>query len=108
MLVAVDYDKTFTAHRGLFLDFMVKCQDIGWDVCIVTYRNPELDYEEDFALLESWHNIKTYFTDGKAKKKFMEDQGIHVDIWIDDRPEAILEDLPLNEDALAEWRAARS
>jgi hypothetical protein len=108
MRIAVDYDRTFTTHKGFWLDFMIRAQDLGWDVCIVTHRHHEIDWNEDFDLLEAHHSIPTYFTDGKAKKKFLLDLGVEVNIWIDDKPEGIVADSTWAVDSpeLAAWRAA--
>jgi hypothetical protein len=108
MRIAVDYDKTFTTHKGFWLRFMVQCQDMGWDVIIVTHRHAELDWDEDFEQLWEYHQIQTYFTDGKAKKPFLKDLGVEVNIWVDDKPEGIVADSPWAVDSLelAAWRAA--
>lgn len=108
MRIAVDYDKTFTAHKSFFLDLMIKAKDLGWDACIVTVRSPELDWTEDFDQLEAWQDIKTYCTDGEPKREFMDNLGLHVDIWIDDKPETIINGSGWEKDSpeLAAWRAA--
>lgn len=107
MKIAVDYDKTFTTNKGFWLEFMIRAQELGWEVFIATQRHPELDWNEDFDQLEAWHDIKTYFTDGKAKKQALEELGIYVDIWVDDMPEKILHDSTWGPDSpeLAAWRA---
>lgn len=87
--VAIDYDDTYTINPEMW-NWIIGVFTLNkFDVVIVTYR--ESTQHEDMEL--QIPNVKDYvFTGGKAKKKYCEDCGITVDIWIDDYPEAICYD----------------
>jgi hypothetical protein len=92
IVIALDYDETYTAAPKLWDAFILLAaynKDIK--VLLCTYRHPVHDYHKDFDHLKKL-GIECYFSDGLAKKPFMEKQGINVNIWIDDRPTAILQD----------------
>lgn len=105
MIVALDFDETYNKAPGLF-DIIVKnFQGDGHIVILATYRHPVEDYDPLFERLKN-NKVLVICTDGKGKKKFLEDMGIKVDIWIDDNPRSILEDSAWKPDSpeLHKWR----
>lgn len=102
--IALDFDGTFTADPLFWYDFIVDAQAAGHLVRVVTYRNAQHDRHAAMDFLENDLNVHTVFTDGTAKKKYCSDHNIHIDIWIDDRPETITQSMGLNPVELAKWR----
>ncbi len=102
MNIALDWDLTFTADEPFWRKFIAMARESGHKVWIVTCR---LDTEEnwqdlmghDYPIspvtvsdrtgLKSWQHK---FTSHSPKRWFMEQQGIQIDIWIDDQPETII------------------
>lgn len=86
--IAFDFDETISDNPELFLRVMKTFELSGWFVVVVTYRTPSTSPEDLDFLVEKGY--KCFFTSQKAKKKYMEDRGIPVDIWVDDEPETII------------------
>ncbi len=86
MLIALDYDRTFTADPMLFVEFGRLARERGHQVVCVTMRH-ESEPIADFP-----HEV--VYTGRKAKKPHMAALGRSVSVWIDDSPEWILEDSP--------------
>jgi hypothetical protein len=105
MIIALDYDETYTADKDLWDEFISQSVHRGHEVVLATYRHPVHDYNTDFDHLKNMA-IKCYFTDGKAKKQFLEDLGVTVNVWIDDRPKTVYEDSAWGVDSpeLHAWR----
>lgn len=88
MIIALDYDDTYTADKDLWDDFVSRAKERGHSVSFVTFRYDgggeyagvlygNEDIIEDAKLL----GINIVFTNGKQK------QHVHfADIWIDDNP----------------------
>ena len=81
MLIALDYDKTYTADPALWDDFIQSAQDRGHSVKIVTMRTP------DEAITDA--PVEVVYTSRKAKATVFK-----ADIWIDDSPSWIFQDSP--------------
>ena len=79
MLIALDYDKTYTADPVLWEEFIRAAQKRGHDVVIATMRMPSEPIEGV--------NLPIVYTSRKAKSELLS-----ADIWIDDRPQYIFED----------------
>lgn len=79
MLIALDYDKTYTADPALWNDFVQSAQDRGHTVKIVTMRRP------DEAIIGS--PVEVVYTSRKAKAAV-----VSADIWIDDSPHWVYQD----------------
>ena len=79
MIIALDYDKTYTVDPELWISFIETAQSRGHDVKIVTMRYPE----------ETIDNVPcdVVYTSRQAKRKCFS-----ADIWIDDSPHWIFED----------------
>lgn len=99
-IISLDWDDTFTKSPRLWEAFLhtVAHEGVGAQIIIVTMRR-----EDEGSIIEEWveavnkhidleYPLEVFFTGRKAKKQFMEELGIRVDIWIDDRPEWVLED----------------
>jgi hypothetical protein len=79
MLIALDYDKTYSADPALWDDFVQSAQDRGHTVKIVTMRRP------DEAILGV--PVEVVYTSRKAKAAV-----VSADIWIDDSPQWVYQD----------------
>ncbi len=84
MVIALDYDKTYTADPILWGKFLDICEARSHTVICLTMRYPH-EAIPDFG-------IKIYYTERKAKKVYADESGILVDIWIDDKPAWLFED----------------
>ena len=79
MLIALDYDKTYTVDSVLWDDFVQIAQNRGHDVKIVTMRRP------DEAIIDA--PVEVVYTSRKAKAAV-----VNADIWIDDSPHWVYQD----------------
>lgn len=106
MLFALDYDGTYDADPGFWDDFIDKALLDGHNIILATYRDDRYDKTELLVQLEK--HIDVYYTRGVAKKWWLEQfapvENSRPDVWIDDRPEAILSNSGLNREGLAVWR----
>lgn len=85
MDIALDYDDTYTLKPEFWDAFIAHARADGNRVYIVTMRY-EHEKPED---LEG--KVDAIFCTGRiAKRLFMYSKGIHIHVWIDDRPEFIL------------------
>jgi len=107
MKIALDYDNTYTLDPGFWSDFVLAAILHGHEVRIVTIRDERHDRTAPLARLEK--EIPVIYTRGVAKKWFLTHfgEGFTPDIWIDDKPETILENSTFSPDGLAQWRAER-
>lgn len=105
MNIALDWDDTYTKAPGLWLRFIYLAEDFGHDVRIVTHRHSELDeIGSPFPA-----NIPIYYTNGVAKKWWLEaNTDWTPDVYIDDKPEGILNNSDKSKEWLAEWRSTRA
>lgn len=88
MLIALDYDKTYTRDPILWTDFILLAKVAGHVVICLTMRR----YPEEKIPKEHMETIDIIYTDRKAKKKYAEEHNLFVDIWIDDNPAWLFED----------------
>lgn len=92
MIIAIDYDDTYTKDPDLWLAFIEKAQARGHKVILVTMRDnaeagPSWGPIDERLLFVVDH---VYYTDLVAKKRHLANLGITVDIWIDDMPEWVV------------------
>lgn len=87
--VAFDFDQTISDHPTFFLSIMESFEKAGFHVIVVTYRLSHVFPEDLDFLVEKGYAV--YFTGHKAKRKFMSEKGIQVDIWVDDEPQSIVQ-----------------
>lgn len=88
MIIALDYDGTYTRDPSMFNSFIAKAHNHGHTVYCVTARA-----EKDLGPLENsvlGRMVEIIHTDGQKKKQACTELGINIDIWIDDQPEALV------------------
>lgn len=88
MIICLDYDGTYT-HIKHMLDAIIEMSTDNFKVVLCTMRH-EYEKTEQLKMLENM--IPVYYSGRKAKKPFLESLGLHVQVWIDDRPDFILND----------------
>lgn len=91
MILAIDYDGTYTRSPGLFRKFVLEGQKLGYTfVCITSRGGPAnhdaIDPQREPALPEG---VAVHYTQGKPKRAYAQAAGIMVAIWVDDMPESI-------------------
>lgn len=102
--IALDYDDTYSADPEFWENFLQLAENCGHNVFIVTYRDERYDFDRTLSLLKN-NGTKVYFTRGVAKQWWMEQFSDEtVNIWIDDKPEAILFNSSFHRKDLLEWR----
>lgn len=84
MIIALDYDKTYTADPELWNEFVKSAVNKGHKVICLTMRYPA-------EKIENWY-VPIYYTERKAKLIWAKQNNIRVDIWIDDRPAWLFDD----------------
>ena len=94
MIIALDFDETFTEDPTLWTAFVVKAKARLHTVTFVTYRpdygnNLDIEYEAECL------GIDTVYTAGRQKQHCFE-----ADVWIDDSPETIVSYTNLNDYAI--------
>jgi hypothetical protein len=90
MIIALDYDDTYSAAPELWDEFIDACERRGHDVICVSCRRDTDENREECKIAKLVHHAH-YFTALSPKRWFMEQRGIKVDVWIDDLPECVKE-----------------
>ena len=90
MVISLDFDDTFTRDPALWAVFVAAARAKGHTVYCVTMRYEHEGKDVVKALADKVDGI--FFTGRKAKAKFMFEQGINVNVWIDDMPFFVLVD----------------
>lgn len=83
MIIALDYDGTFTALPAEIVAFVQLLKDQGHRVICCTMRTPE-EAEDMHPALTCM--VEVFATSRRAKMDFLKEQGIQPHIWIDDNP----------------------
>lgn len=83
MLIALDYDGTYTADPALWDSFVASAVARGHRVICVTMRH------ETEAIIMPCEII---YTGRRAKMVSIDDLGLQIDIWIDDSPHWLFTD----------------
>lgn len=86
--IAFDFDETITLDEMTFINAMNLFQQCGWRVLVVTFRHPNCDPHE-LAWFKN-NGFEVFFTSQTAKREFMKEQGIEIDVWVDDTPESVI------------------
>lgn len=88
MLIALDFDDTFTRDPELWTSFVRFAQKRGHTVICVTMRHEA----EGAAVVSALGGLvsRIVFTGRLAKREFCAKQGITPSVWIDDEPMFIL------------------
>ena len=90
MLIALDYDDTYTRDK-VFWDHLISLAiKRGHSVICVTAREERYRAEVDADLGQLVEAILC--TGGRAKQSFAMDAGFNVSVWIDDQPGWIVND----------------
>lgn len=79
MLIALDYDKTYTVDPALWDGFIESAQQRGHAVKIVTMRRP------DEPIMGA--PVEVVYTSRKAKSAV-----VSADVWVDDSPHYVYQD----------------
>jgi hypothetical protein len=87
MIIAIDYDNCYTKDSVLCDKIIDAIGRTGHRAICVTSRHNSEPIKSTTMVLD------TYYTDRKAKKSYMDSLGITVDIWIDDNPAGIYQDV---------------
>lgn len=90
MLIALDYDETYTKDPDFWLAFIELSQKHGHQIVVATMRT----LDEKAEMCDRLHAAVPWIvpTHRMAKKRFLATFDIHPDIWIDDNPAFILTD----------------
>ncbi len=88
---AIDFDNTFTRDPELFKMFIRICEQRGHKCYIVTMRAGRGDAKAqvEAALAEAGVDVPIVYCHHTFKRKIISQQGLNIDIWIDDLPEGI-------------------
>jgi hypothetical protein len=88
MNISLDFDDTYTKDPVLWNAFIQLAKDRGHNIRIVTFRKKTMTDPMLDALAKK---IPVIYTEYTQKRKFTNDMGWKVDVWIDDSPEFIIE-----------------
>jgi hypothetical protein len=91
MNIGLDYDDTYTRNPVMWNRVIWMMRMFGNKVYIVTWRSESESVEIYDKLGDKVDGV--YPTNRQAKEKFMYAQGIRIDVWIDDNPRAIIQDM---------------
>lgn len=85
-----DFDNTITRDVEGTLHLMNYLKSRGHTVIVCTARLSSV-FPEDLDFLKE-EGFKVYFSEHRSKDQYLREQGIMVDVWIDDCPDAVLND----------------
>lgn len=93
MNISIDFDDTYTRDMQMWNKFIHSAQSNGHTIYCVTARSAEYEDEvlgvlNSIGLLIGAKNC--IFTGRQAKRPFCYASSIHIHVWIDDTPEAIV------------------
>lgn len=91
MNISLDFDDTYSRDPLLWDNFVASARRHGHHVYVVTMRYKEEGDEVVKALAENVDMI--IFTGRLAKKPYLANMMIHIDVWIDDNPWAVYNDM---------------
>jgi hypothetical protein len=100
MKIMVDYDGTYTADVTMWREVILEMIDFFHEIYIVTSRDPA-DLVQDHVWFEE-QGIPVIYCNYHAKRQVCEQQGIAIDIWIDNQPYFIDHGYP--EEEAKKWR----
>lgn len=86
MIIALDWDGTYTEDRELWNAFIHLAESRGHTIIIDTLRH-EHEVCDDPP-------VKVYYTGHQGKAEYLAKKGIKPNIWIDDNPVRILKGKP--------------
>jgi hypothetical protein len=85
MIIALDFDGTYTEDPKLWDNFIYEVKLLGHTVLCVTMRYKETESQDVLAALNGKVD-RIVFTERIAKAEKLKSLGIKPDIWIDDNP----------------------
>jgi len=88
MLIAIDYDETYTRDPGTWNSVILLLKRLGHRVVCVTSRSNTHDNRTALGNILPL-DIHVIFCNYNAKAEMTRKAGYHVDIWIDDNPYTI-------------------
>lgn len=91
MVISLDYDGTADQDPQAWLQFIRDFKAKGHTVHMVTmrYASEETPF---LAKVQRDQLAQVFYTGRKAKREYMAEKGIRINVWIDDQPEFILYD----------------
>lgn len=92
MIIALDYDNTFTADPEFWLEFIELVRKYNHTVICVTARSDTLSNRQELHFSLPIY-VEKFFCGDMPKAAYMKHTNYKVDIWIDDRPELIPENI---------------
>ena len=91
MNISLDFDDTYTRDPLLWDNFISSARQHEHRVYVVTMRYKE---EGDDVVKYLQENVDMIiFTGRLAKKPYLDNMHIHIDVWIDDNPFAVYNDM---------------
>lgn len=105
MRIALDYDQTYTLDPETWEKVIERFTQAGHEVMIVTFRDPGIPIEMSPGAGDGVPPIPVYYTSYCAKREFMRQRGIEIDIWIDDSPETIITNSQWTTEERERWKA---
>ena len=104
MHLALDFDNTFTVDPAFWTEFINEAKVNSHKVWIVTARHRDRD-GINWAKVQLKHEpCPVIWCDGKPKRHVVKEQGIEINVWIDDDPYSLLHGSQFTPEALAAWR----
>jgi hypothetical protein len=105
--IALDYDRTYQHEKDFWDAFLLLSKAAGHQVWIVTARSPVKDRlttgQVSSATRELLQDI--IYCDGIAKRWALHHfHDLDIDVWIDDKPDNILENSSATKEVLKGWR----
>ena len=89
MVIALDYDDTYTLDPEFWDEFVDIAHHAHHEVLIVTARPWAEVHLADIRATQGLLELPIYATGLMGKRAYMNSIGVNVDVWIDDLPEWI-------------------
>ncbi len=88
LTIAIDFDDTFTADVEAWTAAIKELQRHGHQVICVSARRNVIEHRQELSRSLP-ENVKVLLSYDMPKRAYAKKEGFTVDIWIDDKPEAI-------------------
>jgi hypothetical protein len=83
-IIAIDWDNTFTAQPEFYYSLIHAYLNAGFEPIICTLRGQDHDDINDICTALATEKIRVFPTDGQLKRRYMQQKGISINLWIDD------------------------
>ena len=93
MIIALDYDGTYSRDPMLWDRFIRDCKASGHLIILATMRYENGIEDVELKRIFEPMEVRLIFTGRKAKESFLADLGIFPKIWIDDNPSTVTQGL---------------